>query len=87
MTSPMYRRISLALAMGAPVHGLNPYPNVYRTLSERMPGYRCMSQVPPKLSRPSSTTKVRAGRLGPAHEADLLWCANLRDAGWIHAGE
>ena len=28
-----------------------------------------------------------SGRLGPAHEADLLWCANLRDAGWIYAGE
>src|SRR5664279_5546748 len=61
ITSPKYRRISTALAIGAPVHGLNPYPKVYRSLSERMPGYRCMSQVPPKLSRPSSTTKVRSG--------------------------
>ena len=69
MTSPMYFRISSAVAMGALVHGLKRYPNVYRSLSERMPGYLCHSHVPPKLSNSSKATNGRVGALRPGGRA------------------
>ncbi len=37
------------------------YPSVCMSLSERTPGYRNRSHVPPMSSRPSSTTKLRSG--------------------------
>ena len=61
MTSPMYFKISSALAIGAPSHGLNRYPKVNRSLSERTPGYLWVHQVPPKVSWASSTTKLLSG--------------------------
>ncbi len=41
--------------------GLNSYPNVVRSESERMPGYRNRSQVPPEAPRPSRMTKLFCG--------------------------
>jgi len=43
------------------VQGLKEYPRVCMSLSERTPGYRKRSQVPPMSSRPSRTTNDRSG--------------------------
>ena len=43
-------------------HGLKSYPSVCMSLSERMPGYRNKSQVPPIAPRRSKTAKVRSGQ-------------------------
>ncbi len=37
----------------SPSHGRNGYPKVYMSLSDRIPGYRNRSHVPPIASRPS----------------------------------
>src|SRR3954462_14277799 len=42
-------------------HGLKPNPNVKRSESERMPGKRNRSHVPPIASRPSRIAKLRLG--------------------------
>ena len=41
--------------------GLKLYPSVCMSESDRMPGYRNKSQVPPRVSRPSSSVKVFPG--------------------------
>ena len=41
-----------AIALAA-VHGRNEYPSVCMSESERMPGYRNRSHVPPRRGRPS----------------------------------
>src|ERR1043165_4565576 len=41
--------------------GRKRYPRVYISESERTPGYRNRSHVPPNLSRPSSMTKLFVG--------------------------
>ena len=43
-------------------HGLKSYPSVCMSLSDRMPGYRNKSQVPPIAPRRSKTAKVRSGQ-------------------------
>src|ERR1039458_1477034 len=40
----------------ASAHGLNAYPRVYMSESDRMPGYLNRSQVPPMQSRASRIT-------------------------------
>jgi hypothetical protein len=45
------------------VHGLNENPRVCMSLSERTPGYRKRSHVPPMSLRPSRIANVRSGHL------------------------
>ena len=47
MVSPRYFNISSAVAIGALVHGLNLNPKVYKSLSDLIPGYLWVYQVPP----------------------------------------
>src|SRR6185295_9432007 len=51
---------AMAFASG---HGRNLKPSVYMSESERMPGYRNRSHVPPTESRASRTANVLPGHL------------------------
>ncbi len=52
--SLMYCRMSAPSAIAfSPFHGRKEYPRVYMSESDRMPGYRNRSHVPPIASRAS----------------------------------
>src|SRR5271168_2889438 len=57
-----YLMISGPSAMAfSSVHGRHGKPKVYRSESERIPGYLNKSQVPPIASRPSRIVKLSSG--------------------------